>query len=168
MLRGLAGGFYLHQLLQRPGVEISALELASAYDKFNAPDLYGPFADALPRGGSDPVLDPDAIDSYREAAASLAAELAEAESDNDEARVERLQAQQRELAETLRQATRPGGQPTRLNDPLRKTVDRVTKAVKRAIEQIAEKHEQLGKHLGCVRTGTTCRYQPERPVAWAT
>jgi hypothetical protein len=37
-----------------------------------------------------------------------------------------------------------------------------------AVARIARVHPELGRHLQTsLRTGTCCRYDPERPVHWA-
>ncbi len=43
----------------------------------------------------------------------------------------------------------------------------VTNRIRATVAQIGASHPTLGLHLAnAVRTGTTCRYTPERPVAW--
>lgn len=43
----------------------------------------------------------------------------------------------------------------------------VTSRIRESIERIGKEHLALAQHLeNAIRTGTFCRYQPDRPLRW--
>ena len=137
----------LAALLARPGVWVSALDLAGG-------DL------AAPASRPDPVLDRTAVAAYRRRLAHLEDEAARA--GNDLARQRRVADERERLLAELRRAARPDGRPRSLGGT---TAERARKAVtariRDAIRRIAEVHPELGQHLDrTIRTGTHCRYEP--------
>jgi hypothetical protein len=43
----------------------------------------------------------------------------------------------------------------------------VTSRIRESIERIGTEHPALARHLeNAIRTGTFCRYQPDRPLRW--
>jgi hypothetical protein len=55
----------------------------------------------------------------------------------------------------------------RFEDRAKRDRSSVTNAITRAIKVIAEHDPDLARHLrNSIRTGYTCSYQPEKPIAW--
>ena len=109
------------------------------------------------------ILDRTALAEYRRRMAELDDELAAAQNHSDLARHQRATDEREGILAELRRATRPDGAPRALANP---AVERARKAVtariRDAIRRITEAHPDLGTHLDrTIRTGTTCRYQPE-------
>ncbi|GAA0479229.1 hypothetical protein Ade02nite_39950 [Paractinoplanes deccanensis] len=134
VLRDAKGLHDLAVLLDRPGVEVPAVELAAA-GRVMVRD----------RIAEEPVLDRAAVRAYRRRLADPV----------DEAERERL------LAE-LRRATRPGGGARPLGpDNAERARKAVTARIRDAIKRIEEVLPALGRHLDrTVRTGHLCRYDP--------
>lgn len=118
----------------------------------------------LPVWGSEhreAASDPRALTAYRQRLRELRDELSDAERRHDLGTRERLQQELRWIEGAL-------GGPEWLG-PERSS--RARKAVynrlQAAIRRIDAEHPVLGRHLRhSIRTGTTCVYSPEAPVAW--
>jgi hypothetical protein len=141
----LIGFRYLALLLERPGQDVTALELVRDVE--------------LARGRAH--AGPPSIEAYRRRVREIDEELADIDVERDVARVERLrgerEALRRELLTVLgmvggeRAAAGPGEQA-------RTTVDR---AVERALESLAAADAELANELrSTVVTGPLCRYAP--------
>jgi hypothetical protein len=158
-LRDIRGLHYLAMLLREPGREFAAIDLVRAAS--SPPLLSSPAFDSELRvvrrlGNAGPVLDVQAREQYRARAAELDAELAEAERCSDLARHQRATEEREALLSELESAARG-----RASDSERARVT-VTKAIKIALERIAEAHPELGAHLAAtVRRGYSCAYEPD-------
>lgn len=155
------GMAYLAVLLANPRYEIPAIELAAG----PVPDQR---AAATARGGiGHPTLDEEAIKAYRERLSSLQEEIDEYESANDLARTERIRAERDWLIEGLASATGLGGRVRNFTGNEERARISVGKAIRRAIQRIADADLMLGEELRVtVHTGRLCCYQPrdDRPV----
>jgi hypothetical protein len=145
--KGLAD---LAVLVSRPGVDVPALELASAEGVAHA------------EPGGDEVLDRTALASYRARLDDLDAELEEARLAADHGRVERAGLEREQLLAELRRTTRPDGRARGWDN---RDVERARKAVsariRDAIARIEAVLPELGRHLDrSVTTGVACRYEP--------
>lgn len=139
------GLVYLRELLRRPGAAwaVPATELAGALHCHRAvrrcrPGVE-PGAEGIGRGGvsdAGPVLDRESLDACRREYERIDRELGRAGRDNDPARLVRLRAERRELADFVDRARRPGGPSVDLGDERRKAADRVTKAIRRPVDKI--------------------------------
>lgn len=142
-VRHRVGMDYLHHLLERPGVPVAAIELASA----------GGRGVLVESGG--PALDRRAALEVRGRVAELEAELA-AYASRNASPDEELRA---ELAQCRGYLAAHGGGLVSAVDRARPSV---TKAIDRAIGAIAEAHGPLGHHLSRhVETGRACVYVPD-------
>jgi hypothetical protein len=153
-LKQSKGLVYLARLLAEPGSEHFAIELAGG---------------AAPFGDAGELLDTEARQAYRERLGELRGELEQAERDNDVGRSESCRLELEQLASQLAAAVGLGGRVRRAGDPNERARQSVTKAIGRTILKLAAADEQLGRHLSnTVRTGVTCRYEPDpgRPVTW--
>ncbi|HEY5881566.1 MAG TPA: hypothetical protein VIU11_21840 [Nakamurella sp.] len=152
ILRDSKGLRDLAVLLDRPGVDVPAVELAGAAVDVTA-------------AGSAPMLDRTAATAYRHRLAVLEEQLADAAAGHDLARHSRAGAEREQLLAELRRTSRPGGRPrpiaTTTTERARKAV---TARIRDAIERVRAVHPELAAYLDrTVRTGVACRYQPEDP-----
>lgn len=141
----LIGMTYLAGLVARPGVEISALELAGGSDALHS--------------RQQPLLDHTARAAYEQRARDIAADLAEAEDHADLGRVEKLRDELDAIAEELGRATGIHGRDRGFSGPGERARTAVRKAIKRSIDEIERVDADLGAFLRrSVTTGTTCAY----------
>jgi tetratricopeptide (TPR) repeat protein len=155
-LRHRRGIAHLARLLERPHVEIPALELAGGEAR-------------AAEGDAGPMLDDEAKRAYRHRVDELREEIDEARRWNDPERAERAGAELESLTAELSRAVGLGGRDRRAASNAERARVSVTRAIRSAIEAIAEQHGGLGRHLtASVRTGTHCRYAPVAgdEVAW--
>ena len=114
--------------------------------------------------GAEPVLDRAALVAYRRRLADLDVELATAQENADLATHQRTNDEREQLLAELRRATRPDGGSRRFaNTATERARKAVTARIRDAIRRISDAHPELGTHLDrTIRTGTTCRYEPDR------
>lgn len=149
LLPDLKGITYLARLLAQPGRELHVLDLAGA----------GAVEPGLP------VLDEEAKASYRRRLAEVEADLAEAEADNDQARVRLAERDRDYLVAELTAAVGLGGRARTTGGTAERARTSVTRSLRYALARLTEVAPDLGAHLDhTVRTGTCCCYQPD-PVA---
>jgi AAA ATPase domain len=170
-LRDSKGLRHLSGLLAAPGREIHALELVSAVEG-HAPDRTPSVAELSPEtGNAGQLLDERAKAEYAHRLQELESELAEAEEWHDPERASRLRQELDFLARELGAAVGLGGRDRRAASNAERARVNVTRAIKAALERIAEHSPSLGRHLAAtVRTGTFCSYQPDPrvPVTWSS
>lgn len=153
-LKGLAD---IATLVRQPGRELSALELAGGA--------------AAAAGGSDPLIDLEALDAYRSRLAELAVEIDQARDDDDIGRTERLEIEREHLLAEIRRATGLGGRlRTNANDPAERARKAVTARVRDVIRRLGSDAPLLAAHLDrSIRTGLRCSYEPlgaDASVRW--
>ena len=151
-LRDAKGLHDLAVLLAQPGADLPALDLAGG--RRAARHRRGRRAGARPRraGGVPAPAGRARRRARRRAATSPTSPAGNAPPTSANS-----------LLAELRRATRPGGASRALGTT---TAERARKAVtariRDAIRRIADVHPELGAHLDrTVRTGTTCRYEPD-------
>jgi non-specific serine/threonine protein kinase len=72
------------------------------------------------------------------------------------------------IAEQLAAAVGLGGRDRQAASSSERARSTVTKAVKAALNRIADHHAPLGRHLTTsIKTGTFCSYAPDEPSPWA-
>jgi tetratricopeptide (TPR) repeat protein len=169
-VRDSKGIRHLKLLLCNPGVEMHALQLASAESEASLPAADG--ADGLTVSTADdagPVLDRQAKQAYRERLEELRRELEEAEAFDDRGRVEKLREEIDFVEHELAGAIGLGGRDRRASSEAERARVTVTKAIRSSIRKLSEHDPHLGRELeATVRTGTFCAYEPDprRPIAW--
>jgi tetratricopeptide (TPR) repeat protein len=170
-LRDSKGVRYLAELVANPGREVSALSLAGTPPGEPATAARAPAALAEEGlGGSGledagAALDAEAMDAYRRRVDDLRAELEEAERFNDPERAAAARAEIDFVTSELTAAVGRGGRARRLPGPRERARQSVTKAIRSAIDRIAEHSPALGEHLAVsVRTGAACIYDPDGRV----
>ncbi|WP_148615601.1 hypothetical protein [Nocardioides rubriscoriae] len=153
VLPDLKGLGYLHRLLAAPGVEVAALDLVGA--AVDEPAL--------------PVIDEEAKAAYRRRLAEVEDDLAEAARDHDLARVALAERDRDYLVAELTGALGLGGRLRASGGTAERARGAATRALRYALDKVAEHHPDLGAHLALrVRTGTWCCYRPDplEPLAW--
>ena len=145
---------WLAQLLAAPGEELAALELVG--------------------GGSwdrPPVLDELAKAQYRARLQELDTELDDAASRNDLAAGDRARLERDALVDELARAVGRGGRDRTTTADSERARINVTRAVRRAVDEIRRAHPSLAAHLDAtIRTGLFCSYTPDPRAAptWRT
>jgi hypothetical protein len=168
-LRDSKGLRYLSVLLVAPGREIHVLELVSAVEAHGLENRTA--VGNLPIGSDavGPILDERAKTEYRIRLRELETELAEAEAWNDPARTSRLRDERDFLVRELASALGLGGRDRKAASNAERARVNVTRAIRAALDRIAEHSPELGRHLSItVRTGAFCSYQrdPLSPISW--
>ena len=160
LLPDMKGLHYLHALLQRPGAEITALAMS-----------------AMVAGHGTAVVDPDAgelldrraLTAYRNRLREIDEELDEAQSWNDPARVERIEAEREALLRELAGATGLGGRARSMGGTAERARVAVRKAIAAALDRIDAQDPATARLLRrTIHTGSVCRYEqdPDTSVDW--
>jgi pimeloyl-ACP methyl ester carboxylesterase len=173
-VRGLA---YIAYLLGHPREELHVLSLAS-----NS----GSSQDALPEtsngeeathsdltvgrmSDAGEMLDAQAKADYKRRTAELREQLEEARELNQLERVDQLEEEIEDLVRELSRAVGLGGRDRRAASASERARINVTRAIKVALERIAEHNPALAALLTSgIRTGTFCSYTPDSrlPASW--
>jgi pimeloyl-ACP methyl ester carboxylesterase len=176
-VRGLA---YIAYLLGHPGEEFHVLSLASkvAGSQGEADALAEPAAEEQATqsdltvgrmGDAGEMLDAQAKAAYKRRTAELREQLEEACELNQLELVDRLEDEIETLGRELSRAVGLGGRDRRAASASERARINVTRAIKIALERIAEHNPALATLLtNSVRTGTFCRYTPDSrlPASW--
>lgn len=142
----------LHELIGRPGQEVSALDLMGA---------------EVVSGDAGEVSDAKARRSYEQRIRELQADIESAEADNDPYRAEKAAAELDELIDHLSAAYGMGGGKRTAGDVAEKARTAVTWRIRSAIKKISSEVPALGDHLDrSIKTGRFCSYDPSHPVDW--
>jgi hypothetical protein len=107
--------------------------------------------------------------AYRNRLQEIDEELGEAQSWNDLARVERIEAEREALLRELAGATGLGGRPRSLGGTAERARVAVRKAIAAALDRIGAEDPATARLLRrTIHTGSVCRYEqdPDRPVDW--
>jgi hypothetical protein len=156
-VKELKGFAYIRELLRRPGVPITAIDLVTGG------------TGTLEQSAAGPALDAEARKSYRRRLDDLDAEIAEAEDWADTGRREALEAERDVLVDELVAASGLGGRERSTGSSRERARVAATKAISTAIERITSVDSSVGQYLQrTIRTGMSCVYEPEgdRWVEW--
>lgn len=154
-LRDLRGVSMLARLVESPGKEVHALDLASDPAASSGKD-------AIDVGDAGEVLDPKARARYKQRIVELREDIDEAERFSDLARRERLQRELDALTQQIAAAVGLGGRERRAGSAAEKARVTVARRVREAIKKIGEHDADLGRHLDwTIRTGLFSAYEPE-------
>ncbi|GAA4194743.1 ATP-binding protein [Microbispora amethystogenes] len=149
----------LHRLLGHPGADLPAVLLL-------APEG-GRIVVAARGMGGDAVLDEEAKARYRRRLTLLDEEIDRAVERGDDARAAEFDRERAALLAELRSASGLGGRDRRLGDEAERARKAVTARIRDVLRKLDGLHPELAAHLrGAVSTGATCRYQPDREIAW--
>ena len=151
---------YLVRLLESPGKELHALELAGASGKTTSGGRAAA-NDLRTSGAKSEVVDQKALAQYKRRVEELREEIEDAESNSDSERASRSRAELDFLLEELASITGIGGRARSFSDPAEKARVAVTKSIRRAIDRLGEHDDQFAEFLRrSVTTGVFCSYQP--------
>jgi tetratricopeptide (TPR) repeat protein len=146
--RDMRGLGYLARLLQQPGRELHAVELAGGQARAE-------------HGDAGMVLDARARAEYERRLREASEDLAEAERMNDRGRVEALVDEIELLRAEMARGYGIGGRARRAGSASERARVAVTRAIKYALDKIDPHDPALAEHLRrSVRTGTFCVYEP--------
>ena len=170
-LKDRKGLQYLATLLERPDIEVHAIDLVSGPVDAAARGRSAGGAGAAGAENGDVVLadggdagallDPEAKAAYRERVLELREDLEEAERFHDVERAARLREELEFIGAELARAVGLGGRDRRAGNAAERARVNVTRAIRGAVRAIAEHDARLGHHLErSVRTGVFCAYQP--------
>ncbi len=154
-VRHSLGMIFLARLVSTPSRELHAIELSSGR------------ADPSERlawtGDAGPLLDRTAKAAYRDRLAALDIDIERARIDAEVERTARLADERRAVERELKRALGLGGHDRRAAQASERARVSVTRALRTAIERIAEESPRTGEHLRrAIRTGTYCAYVPDR------
>jgi hypothetical protein len=149
---GMKGFQDIGRLLSLQGQEIHCMELMESQ---------------APVSDSEQMIDAKAKNEYRERIVQLQEDIEEAELMNDEVRSSHLHEEYDKLVDHLSKSLGLGGKHRNVSDHVDKARSAVTWRIRSAIKKIGEVHEALGTHLSTsIKTGTFCKYSPERTIPW--
>jgi len=153
-VRDVRGMTMVARLVERPGVELHAVDVAA--------DAASPETPAVvDLGDAGEVLDRKARSAYKRRLADLRDELEEANGFHDEGRVAKLEHEIEMLTAQIAGAVGLGGRERRAGTAAERARITVQRRVREAIRKIAEHDADLGRHLDwAIRTGTYCAYEP--------
>jgi hypothetical protein len=173
-VRGLA---YIAYLLGHPREELHVLSLASnsvgSQDELAEPGAEGQVTQSdltVGRmGDAGEMLDAQAKAAYKRRTTELREQLEEARERNQLELIERLEDEIEDLGGELSRAVGLGGRDRRAASAAERARINVTRAIKIALERIAEHNPALATLLtSSIRTGTFCSYTPDSrlPASW--
>ena len=153
---------YLARLLERPGQELHALDLAGARAANTASSAIGELSVGT-EDGAGPMLDEAAKAAYRTRVEELRSEIAQGEEWNDTERAARARTELEVLTSELAAAVGLGGRDRQSASATERARVSVTRAIRGAIDRVSAESPALGSHLeATIRTGTYCSYTPDR------
>jgi class 3 adenylate cyclase len=172
-LQDSKGLHYLARLLAAPRQEFHVLDLVAEVEGVAVDTATGgsAAADGLVSSGAgssgDEILDDEARAAYRARLSELREELEEAAAANDLGRSQRAQEEIEFLERELSAGLGLGGQARRAGGDEERARKAVYNRIRHVSKRLREIHPDLAAHLdSALRTGTTCSYRPEHPVAW--
>lgn len=169
-VRDLEGIHHLAHLLGEPGREFHVLDLVTLDRGHDVEtDRRADDDGRVPDGDAGAMLDDRARTAYRRRLAEIDEDIEDARAAGDIGRAARSEDEREFLVRELSRAFGIGGRSRRAGAASERARVAVTRAVRKAIEQVAEHHDALGDHLRhAVRTGTYCSYEPDpaAPVTW--
>lgn len=169
-LRDTKGLRYLAALLARPGTEVHALDLVATEGAIAAAARTPDVGDGASKSRHD-VIDSAARAAYTRRLEELNEELAEAEAWYDRGRAARARDEIEFITSELAGALGLGGRSRQVTSDAERARQRVTKAIKAAIDRIGSPCPDLERHLrATVHTGAFCVYRPDPRLAitWRT
>lgn len=142
-------------LLERPGQEIPATELAT------------PGAPVSERDGGA-VIDPQARRALQQQLTALQVRLDGAEARGNTRVAATIRSEQQAIEAYLERATGKGGRARQFATADERARKAVGNRIRDALKRISVVHPELGEHLEpAVRLGFVCSYEPAEPTRWA-
>jgi TolB-like protein len=175
-LKDVKGLSYIWRLLRHPGEELHALDLlhesgavtnmssdGQVLAKPEGTDRVGGLGDA------GEMLDPQAKKDYQRRYRELNEVLEDLRERGEHERAEKVESELEFLRRELVRATGLGGRDRRAGSAAERARINVTRAIKAALQEIAEQHAGFGELLDSrIRTGGFCSYDPDphRRIIW--
>ena len=159
-LPDLKGLHHLRALLERPGVDVPALDLSAAAEGHPGETI---------DSDAGQLIDAQALAAYRTRLRDIDAELDDAGANADAGRLDRLTLERDALLEEVKAAAGLGGRTRVAKSTAERARVAVRKAVAAALDRIAQHDPAVARLLrDTVHTGASCRYDPDpaRPVTW--
>lgn len=154
VVRDSVGMCHLAVLIANPGREIPATELVAGLEALTA-------SAERTTGSGQEVLDREAVRSYQRRMTALSTEIDELQSRGEPERAAAARAERDWVAAELAHATGIGGRARTFPDGTERARIAVGKAIRRALQRIAEADAVIGDHLRqAVHTGVRCCYWP--------
>jgi len=154
------GMTYICRLLQSGGQDIHAATLRGAGTGKDNPIVLG---------SAGEVIDDRARREYRERITEIDEDLAEAESNHDLARKDRLNEEREALIKEITRSTGLHGENREASSDRERARQSVSAAIHRALKAIKKEHEPLWQHLtNSLKIGEFLSYQPDQPTTWTT
>lgn len=155
------GADYLQLLLGRPGVPMSAIDMACQVARHHQ---------KLAMGNAGDMADEDALASYHARCLELKADMEKAERQEEPDELDRLRQEHAALLAEINAATGLGGRLRRAVDDRERIRKAVGNAIRRAIKEIASFDQGLAKHLThpVLRCGMSPCYSPSPVIEWQT
>jgi tetratricopeptide (TPR) repeat protein len=151
-LRDSLGLHYLARLFAEPNRPVHVLELSSGDAEA---------ASSVASRDSGELLDARAVQSYRQRAEVLEAELAEAQSWNDAARIGRAREELEFLQAELARAVGLGGRVRKAGSSSERARSAVQRRIRNVIDRVRDCAPELAEILASsVKTGTYCVFRP--------
>lgn len=154
----LIGLEYIQQLLKYPGQEIHVTEFLA--ELTGKPESKAAF-------GSQEKADPQMKEEYKSRLQQIVEERRQAQADNDEALLDRLNQEVETIGSRLMEIRDFCGKKATFADDVKKMRRRISKKIKEALEMIRESDPALFTHLDhAITTGSMLRYAPEDQLGW--
>src|SRR4029077_6186142 len=182
-LKHTKGFSYIQTLLRSPGREFHAIDLAGGIDSSERRSTAGTrsavtsvhqidkhdgeLTVAADLGDAGEMLDATAKAAYRRRLAELNEDLATAKDNGNVERASKLEDEIEAIAKELRRAVGLMGRDRVASSAAERARLNVTRAIKSAIDRVAEHDRDLGSLLArTIRTGTFCCYlqEPANPL----
>jgi hypothetical protein len=160
LIPDMKGLHYLRALVQRPGVEISALDLVA---------MVAGHGTAVRESALGPQVDRRALAAYRQRLREIDEELEQAHEWADNARAEGIERERDALLREVAAATGLGGRVRTAGGNVERARVAVRKAIAAALDRIETADPATARLLRrSVHTGRRCRYDPDpdAPVEW--
>lgn len=142
-------------MLRHPGKEIHVAQLWSGAET------------AALGGGDDPVVDDEALASYRARFEALGEALSEAKARGDVDAAARAEEERETLGRELRTAVGLGGRKRGFAEPSERARKAVSARIRSSLKKIEAVHPALHDHLAAsISTGMFCSYRPDTPLDW--
>lgn len=174
------GFYHLQILLENPGTTFSASELDVMVRRMTKNEICGSVSagetpteegvSVLGESDAGPVLDEDAVRSYRTRLNEIQEELEEARTNNDLGKIDAFETEKRWIELELANAKGLGGVIRKLGDDRNKVRNRVGNAVRRALGKIKQYDRPLSDHLQIpiLNLGHTLSYIPRDGLIWSS
>jgi hypothetical protein len=120
-------------------------------------------------GDAGEMLDEQAKDAYKRRLSELREELRDAKELGNVGRAEQAEQEIDSLTSELSRAVGLGGRNRRAASASERARQSISKTIKSVLERIAQSDAALGDIFSrCIKTGTSCSYQPnpDFPISW--